>query len=397
MDLYFFRECKVYKKMASFNRNCSQPSVPQPREIRQAIQDMQSGRIDTTMRYGRKQVWNNEESSAYIKTILKGDGTDPISVNRARRPDGSTVEHNVNGNNRCRSILKFKNNEIGVVDADEEGRECTYYYDSIPAALLASPRSRDKCKVLDLHARNKFLEYPLLFSIRENLTEAEQIEWYKALNRSLKPHTAGHMLVATICDPDNEFANDFLATFPSMKSRVNEELTDADRGSLGCFLSEITGVEVDPMNTLDTRENVLLKHAVIFNIIMNGKPFYHEFMGVRSPTTLFENANTIKRIFINASISDELKEEMAGPTKTKSYLPRLYDPVYLLGPMAYSLATNQPYAEEIWTRFLHNYQAGMIDRVYVKEVAKRKHGDETPAKYKYAWTLLKAYFDNEIA
>jgi hypothetical protein len=383
--------------MASFNRNSPQPLVPQPREIRQALQDMQSGRIDTTMRYGRKQVWNIEESSEYIKTILKGDGTDPISVNRKTREDGSTVEHNVNGNNRCRSILKFKNNEIGVVDTDAEGRECTYYYDSIPAALLASPRSRDKCKVLDIHAKNKFLEYPLLFSIRQDLSEAEEIEWYRALNRSLKPHTAGHMLVATLCDPDNEFATDFLATFPSMKSRVNEELTDADRDSLGCFLSEITEVEVDPMNTRDTKENVLLKHAVIFNIIMNGKPFYHEFKGIRSPGTLTENANIIKRIFINASISNELKEEMASPTKIKSYLPRLYDPVYLLGPMAWSLATNQPDAEEVWTRFLYNYQVGLIDRVYVKEVAKRKHGDENTEKYKYAWTLLKTYFDNEIA
>jgi hypothetical protein len=380
--------------MASFNRNRSQPLINQPREIRQALQDIQSGRIDTTMRYGRKQVWNNQESSEYIKTLLKGDGTDPISVSRETLPDGSTVERNVNGNNRCRSLLKFKNNEIGVVDTDEQGRECTYYYDSIPASLLASPRSRDKCKVLDVHARNKFLEYPLLFSIREKLSEPQQIEWYKALNRSLKPHTAGHMLVATICDPDNEFANDFLATFPSMKSRVNGELTDADHDSLGYFLSEITEVEVDPMNTVDTRENVLLKHAVIFNIIMNGKPFYHEFKGVRSPATLFENSNIIKRIFINASISNELKEEMASPTKTKSYLPRLYDPVYLLGPMAWSISTKQPDAEEIWTRFLYNYQAGMIDRIYVKEVAKRKHGDETPSKYKYAWTLLKTYMDN---
>lgn len=379
--------------MASFNRNRPQPSVPQPREIRQVCRDVESGRIDTTMRYGRKQVWNNKESSLYIMTLLEGKQTDPISVSRHTREDGSTVEHNVNGNNRCRSIMKFKNNEIGVMARDAEHNECTYYYDTIPVALTTSPKKREKFKVLDPYSKNKFLEYPLLFNIREELSEAEEIEWYRALNRSLKPHTAGHMLVATICDPDDDFASDFLSTFPSMKSRVNEPLTDADLDSLGYFLSETTGVEVDPMNNVDTRENVLLKHAVIFNILMNGKPFYHEFKGTRSPSNLYESVESVKRIFRNASISNELKGEMATPTKSKAYLPRLYDPVYLLGPMAFSLATKQPDAEAIWIRFLRNYQVGMIDRVYVTEVAKLKHGDEAAKKYKMAWTLLKEYME----
>jgi len=345
------------------------------------------------MRYGRKQVWNDSESSEYIKTLLEGKQTDPISVSRHTKSDGSTVEHNVNGNNRCRSIRKFIENKIGVVCKTEDGNECSYYYDTLPPDVMASPKKLAKYRVLDIRVKNKFLEYPLLFNIREGLTEAEEIEWYKALNRSLKPHSAGHMLIATICDPTNEFATDFLATFPTMKVRVNEVLNPSDINSLGCFLYETTGVETNPMDEDDDRENVLLKHAVIFNILMNGKPFYHEFKGTRSPSTLTENIQTLKRIFRNAPISDELKGEMATATKSKAYLPRLYDPVYLLGPIVWSLANKQEGAEDTWTRFLRNYQVGTIDRVYVNEVAKKKYGDEAAMKYKMAWDLLKRHMD----
>ena len=90
-------------------------------------------------------------------------------------------------------------------------------------------------------------------------------------------------------------------------------------------------------------------------------------------------------------ISNELKQEMASPTRGKPYLPRLYDPGYLLGPMAWSIANNEPRAQEIWIEFLSQCNVNDIDEVYVKDVSKFKHGDESKQKYEKAWQKVVEY------
>jgi hypothetical protein len=378
--------------MASFNSGTrAHPTAPVPREVRQVIADLLSGRLDTNTRYGRKHQWKVDQAKRYIYNMLTGKmQMDPISIGR-HSVNGQTREPAVNGNNRLRSILQFVRNEFGVDSTGPDGRMITYYYNEVPAAEMNKPSRRSRCRVLTDEVRNTFDNFPILFNVRENLSESEEIAWYVELNTNMKAHSSGHLLVAAICDPASSFANGFLATFPAMKTRVNERFVDADTDSLGAFLSEITDIEATPMNDDDKRENVLLSHAYIFNLLVNGMPFDDKFKGDFSEENLQRNVSDMKRIFSTAIISPEVKAEWARPIESRPYQQRFFSPSYLLGPIAWSLATNQPHAVDTWTRFLSQCVPNTIHEVYEERIANLKYDDTNKNKYKTAWERVTAH------
>ena len=379
--------------MASFNSNRDQPAAPVPRQLRHVVADILSGRINTKTRYGRKQQWKIEQSMVYIKALLDAHHhVDPISLSD-RGGGGTTVERAVNGNNRLRSIVAFVNNAWGVDAIGTDGRVYTWYYSAIPQAELDKPSRRARCRVLTADVKGKFDNFPLLLNVRFGLTEAEEIAWYIALNRNVKAHTAGHLLVATICDPASPFAHHMLETFPAMKVRVDEAPADTDADSLGVAISDSTGVEFDPMHHDDIKESTLLGQAVVFNLLVNGKPYDDAFKGALLEATLTERAAAMKMVFADATLSDSLKIEMASPVHTKPYMKTLCLPGYLLGPMAWSLAMEKPLAVEVWTRFLSSAVAGTIDEVYGREIAALKYDDQNVRKYSMAWERVVAHVD----
>jgi len=229
--------------------------------------------------------------------------------------------------------------------------------------------------------------------VRFGLTEAEEIAWYVALNRNVRAHTAGHLLVASICDPASPFAHHMLETFPAMKNRVAEAPADVDVDSLGVAISDATGVEFDPMHHDDIKESILLAQAVVFNLLVNGKPYDDGFKGPLLPEKLAAAVNGMKAVFAEAALSDSLKLEMGSPVHTKPYMKTLCLPGYLLGPMAWSLATEKPLAVEVWTRFLSICMAGTIDVVYNREVTALKYDDQNIRKYSIAWDRVVAHVD----
>jgi hypothetical protein len=233
----------------------------------------------------------------------------------------------------------------------------------------------------------------LLLNVRYGLTEAEEIAWYIALNRNVKAHTAGHLLVATICDPMSPFAHHMLETFPAMKARVGEPLSVADAESLGAAISDSTGVEFDAMHHDDIKESTLLGQAVVFNLLANGKPYDDAFKGALLEDALAARTAAMKAVFAGAAISDSLKDEMDSPVHTKPYMKTLCLPGYLLGPMAWSLATEKPLAAEVWTRFLNTSVAGTIEEVYGREIAALKYDDQNVKKYSMAWERVVAHVD----
>jgi hypothetical protein len=377
--------------MASFNSNRDQPSAPVPRQLRHVCADILSGRINIRTRYGRKHQWKIDQAVLYIKALLDADHhVDPISLSVHGAGD-TRRENAVNGNNRLRSIVAFKDNKWGVDAVDADGRTYTYYYSAIPQAELDRPSRRAKCKVLTAAVRGNFDDFPILLNVRFGLTEAQEIEWYKALNRNVKAHTAGHLLVANICDPMSPFATSMLATFPAMKVRVDEPPLEADENSLGVAISEATGVEFDPMHHEDKKESTLLAHAVIFNLLVNGKAYDDDFKGPLLHDKLARSIADMREVFAQTGLSDSLKAEMGAPVHTKPYMKTLCLPGYLLGPMAWSIATEKPLAAEVWTRFLGACVAGTIEETYGREIAAMKYDDQNIRKYSVAWERVQAH------
>lgn len=376
--------------MACFSTNVSRvPELPRARAIRNVIEDLKARRLHTNTRYGRRHQWKPEESEAFIKTLLRGDTLiDPISIGR-HSVGGRIVEPTINGNNRLRSLLKFVDNGFGVRAAADDGRICTYYYDEIPRMEVRA-MSRIRPRLLSPEQRNAFDEYPILFNCRPDLTESQEIAWYRALNTSLHAHSSGHLLVADVCDPpvpsDRAFADALITHFPDVKERIGEDIHPDDVNSLGALLTEISRCEANFMNDEDKRENVLLSHAVFTNLLVNGIPYSDGWKGIFSPDALAENTAAMRRIFTGAAISEDFRAEWAVPVKNKPCLQNFYLPSYLLGPMAWSLATHQPGAEGIWVRFLSNARACTIAAVYGDRLAEIKFGGDGHAnKYKFAW------------
>jgi hypothetical protein len=381
--------------MASFNSNRNQPSIPVVRQLRHVVADVLSGRINTKTRYGRKQQWKIDQSILYIKTLLDGDfHVDPISL--SEQGSGALKRENaVNGNNRLRSIVWFTENKWGVDAEDVDNKTYTWYYSAVPQAELDRPSRRSKCKILSDAVRRNFDDFPLLLNVRFGLTEAQEIDWYKALNRNVRAHTAGHLLVANICDPASAFATNMLATFPAMKARVDEPPSDIDVESLGVTIADATGVEFDPMHHDDVKESTLLGQAVVFNLLVNGKPYDDGFKGALLPENLARATAEMKYVMTNSVLSDSLKVEMAQPVHTKPFMKTLCQAGYLLGPIAWSLATEKPLAAEVWTRFLSSCSAGTIEDTYGREIASLKYDDQNTRKYSIAWDRVLARVDME--
>jgi hypothetical protein len=55
--------------------NPANPAIPVPREIRTVNEDLQTGRINTRVRFGRKQQWTDEQSMMAPSRIEPSTGT----------------------------------------------------------------------------------------------------------------------------------------------------------------------------------------------------------------------------------------------------------------------------------------------------------------------------------
>lgn len=365
------------------------PILPSPRELRNVVQDLRSGRIFTGTRFGRKQQWKLEQSQRYINTLLEQRfQVDAISISRITI-NGRTVDRAINGNNRLRSILKFVNNEFGI-HHEVNGRTHIFYYDRVPETVLEKPSQRNIAHVLPSEYKNAFDNFSILFNSREGLTEAEEIEWYKELNTNMVSHTDGHLLISELCIP-SEVNDLFLETFPSMKSRIGVEPSDSDVDSLGTFLEELSGVTPNPLDETDKKEEIVLGLAIIFNLILNGHTYEKGFKGEVNRNILERNCELIRDVFRRSSISEEMLEEFDSRVSRKQFQQRFWQPRYLLGPIAWSIATQQPGASEVWVQFLSQCRSGTIERVYLKPIIEDEyagHADYKVKTYAAIWEKL---------
>jgi hypothetical protein len=373
--------------------NPANPAIPVPREIRTVNEDLQTGRINTRVRFGRKQQWTDEQSMEYIKVLLKRSfQVDPVAISRKMKVDGTIEDRAINGNNRLRTIRKFMNNDIYIlIESDDSVNHCVFY-DRIPDAL--PNHIRTKAQVLPLTLRNRFSSTQILFNIREGLTEEQEREWYHLLNTNIKPHTDGHLLISTLCDDTNRVVNELLRAFSQLKSRVEAEPEDTDDECIGVYLENISGIELDPNDPVDKKDYVVLSVTSIFNQLWNGNAYEKGFGGETfNPEDLRRNARILREIFENVVLSEDLLAEFAGAVPMKPGLKRFWSPQYLLAPMAWSIV-NRPRQEvlDTWIPFLTNYRAGRIDQTYFEPIrsSPAHYGDKTK-NYETAWGLVRAW------
>jgi hypothetical protein len=378
--------------VANFNDGTRpHPPAPIERAVRFVIQDLRGARINTNLRFGRKHQWKLPDQKKYIAVLLCAKHQiDPVAI--SKRPGVIGSQRAVNGNNRFRTLLAFVNNEFGIEASSldpNDRREHTYYYNEIPAVEAGNVRRRNVVHLLPEGVRLTFDEFPIMFNVREGLTEAEEIEWYHELNTNTYVHTEGQLLLSRICNPLDPFVDSLLATFPMIKPLIDEQVADQDADSLGYFLANVSGHDPVFTDERDKDEKVLLSVAIVFNLLVNGQPYNARFHGEFSEDRLAANSQTMRTIFERADCADEFKAEWVTKVNRKPFLSRFWSCRYMLGPMAWSIATEKPGVVDIWVDFLNRCRSHTIDARILDPLALMSGmSDDKVATYAKIWELL---------
>lgn len=379
------------------------PSPSRTREIGDIVQHLRSGRIDTSTRFGRKPQWKDDQKKKFIETLLEGNiPVDAVSISQV-----SGIDRCINGNNRMRALLDFAENRYGIDILDEEGHKHVYYYSVIPEFERANPKRNRTAHILPDLIREAFDRYPLHMNVRNNLTESQEVDWYRKMNKNMAPHSPGQILVTILCNPDEDnetFVTSMLTKFPQVKVRVNEPITDEDAEQPGGILADLFGVDIDILDTenKDKKEYTIMSIACIHNLMVNGKPYHNGFQGTFDEATVEANYEKLMEIFEDLTFSEETKEYFReGVSSGKKFLPTVWSPSFMLGPIAWSIATNKPDAVRVWGQFLTDVTQQKFEDTYIMGVTdddkneftkRRKMADSSPRKYEIAWERVSALY-----
>jgi hypothetical protein len=208
------------------------------------------------------------------------------------------------------------------------------------------------------------------------------------MNKNQVSHTPGHLLNAYICKEDNDpFVVNLVQVFPAIKSKYEIPASPTDIDSLGTFLEDTTGVDIDVMNVDDKRDDCTVAIATMLNLLANGDTYDKEgFHGVCDSAVLHANIAQVMEVFHDWEPTEQMLDEFRGKVKNKPYQSRFWSTTYLLGPLFYSIAKKKPNVVNTWKYFLSKCVAGTIDETYVKEIATLNIGGESnPTRYGKIW------------
>ena len=354
--------------------------------IRATMVDFREGRLRFNLNFQRKGVWKLAQKQAWIVALLRNVMADPIAVSRR-----DTDDRGINGGNRIRAIAAYMNNEYSI-QIVIQNRKYNMWWDRVPDSV--TPRNARHNFVMPAADRDRFLAKDLYMHVREGLTDRQEKDWYREMNKNMIKHTKGHLLIVNLCDDENVFVAALLRSFPILKARVGIEAAPEDADSLYEFIADTFGLgdeqELKPNDDADTNEDVPLALARIFNMLTNGSPYKDEFKGDFDAATLAKNEAKMREILSAFHPSPEMKLEMSS-SLSKKYLPRAYIPTYLLGPIAWSIGTDKPDVVNTWRRLLGILVPGMIDDLYAVEAVKKHGHDDSPSKYAIAWEAVQAH------
>jgi hypothetical protein len=348
--------------------------------IRHFITDYSAGRYNFNLPFQRKPQWKQSEKSAWIRAILKNILVDPLSISKR-----GNEKRGINGGNRARTTFDYAANRFSM-DIVSNGKTYHYWFSEVPVELRESRNSRLH-RTLDIDARERFLNKIISFNVRIDLTDQEEVEWYENMNKNQKSHTKGQLLVSQLCrDVYNPFVTATLNTFPVLKMRIQMPTSPADANSLGTYLAEKFDIDPTPMDERDEREDFAMVLANFTNLLSNGSPYNAGFTGVCNPDVLARNVNTLHEIFDGITFSDDMLTEFLGASSPKKqFIPRIWSPAYLLGPICWSIGTQKDGVVEVWRSFLNRCVPHTIASTYTDEINRENIGDESSKKYKIGW------------
>lgn len=348
--------------------------------VRQFIDDFRTRRFNFNLPFQRKPQWKHSEKSAWVKALLKGILVDPLSISKRGRE-----RRGINGGNRARATVDYSLNHFSM-DIEGEGHIHHYWFSEIPPEFREGRQARFH-HVLSETARDRFLDTRLTLNVRTNLTDQEEVEWYENMNKNQKAHTKGQLLVSQLCRDINEpFVVATLDLFPELKTRIQMRLTPDDEHTFSTILTNLFDVDLNPMDERDEREDIAMTCANLTNLLANGTPYNAGYNGTCDHSVVARNVATLLQIFVGLTFSDAMLAEFReGSSVKKQFLPRIWSSAYLLGPICWSIGTQQENVVHVWRSFLERCVPNTIAATYLNETNDLHLGDEAVRKYKIAW------------
>jgi hypothetical protein len=354
--------------------------------VRQFVADYNAGRYNFRLPFQRKPQWKQGEKSEWIRALLKGTRLDPLSISIR-----IGVKRGINGGNRAGATVHYMRNEFPM-DLPC-GRDTHHYWFSEIPSIHSSGRSARFHHVLpDATREDRFLDRELHFNVGRGLSDQEEVDWYNSMNRNQKSHTKGQLLVSKLCrDVDDPFVDATLSLFPVMKTRIQLPLTEEDDNALGSRLADVFNSEPDPMDPRDIREDFALLFATYANLLANGRPYNDEFVGDCDINVVYQNADTLLRIFDGLTISEGMYGEFHAPSSSKKqFVPHIWAPSYLLGPICWSIGKQKENVVHVWRSFLERCVPNTIATTYSDENDSAHLDDTSVRKYETAWNNVLA-------
>ena len=349
--------------------------------VRQFVDDYRAGRYDFNLPFQRKPQWRDLEKSEWVSALLRGKRLDPLSISIRMG-----VKRGINGGNRGRATRDYVLNRFPM-EVNVNRAKHYYWFSEIPPEHSVGRYARFH-HVLPITTREeKFLDREIHFNVGRNLTDQEEVEWYNNMNKNQKAHTKGQLLVSNLCrEIDNPFVVATLELFPVLKTRIQIPLTEADSNTLGSQLADMFNNEPNPMDERDTREDYALVFATYTNLLGNGKPYNDGFVGECDRLVVQQNANTLLQIFDDLRISEGMTGEFYTPSNVKKqFIPNIWAPAYLLGPICWSIGNQKENVVHVWRSFLERCLPNTIMETYLRETNERHLDDTSVTKYKTAW------------
>lgn len=349
--------------------------------IRQFVGDYIAGRYNFKLPFQRKPQWKQSEKSEWIRALLMGILMDPLSISlRGRHKRG------INGGNRARATVDYTLNRFPM-DITYHGTTYHLWFSEVPNQYREGRTARFH-NVLPAEFREaKFLDRDLHLNIRQNLTDHEEVEWYENMNRNMKSHTKGQLLVSKLCkEIDDPFVVSILELFPVLKTRIQMPLSDFDENALGVHLADIFNIEPNPMDERDIREDYVLALATYVNLLANGRPYNDGFVGECDTSVVRRNVDTLLEIFDGLPISEGMYSEFHSPSSSKKqFIPKIWAPSYLLGPICWSIGKQKENVIQVWRSFITRCAPNTIASTYLDETDDAHLDDTSVRKYETAW------------
>lgn len=164
--------------------------------------------IDAT--YQRDSIWNPEQRSEFIESVVAGIIPNNILFNI----DDNGHHICIDGKQRIESIIKFKNNEIPMIKYDDDCNPiCHMYYDKLPQdtdttnkKTKKAPKSQIDLQILEKKDKVAFDNVAIAVTTYTGLSYHDQIDIFNRIQKGSKL-TQGETV--TSCIDDEELASKF--------------------------------------------------------------------------------------------------------------------------------------------------------------------------------------------